>query len=763
MNHKIKFVGMIIKHLLLVTLIFFSAYSCRHAGPAVITNDSHENPVISFKNPFGRSITLFSPSAETGSIGVEAGGQIYWMKGEPERYKIDKQTTSYSWIINRGDKLTLTVAERDNEFNIQLKLGNPEPARYFLTLNATEDEYFTGIFERIIDGPQTLSWREGLNTALNLRGENIVMKISPTVSAYSPFYISSEDYSLFVHGTWPGVFDFCKQYPDAVQVSFEGPQMDVTLSIAETPKELVQKHSLEAGPSFIPPDWALGPWRWRDEHFNQETYYDGSRAETPFNTDLVEDILLMKHYDIPATAYWIDRPWAKGYFGYEDFEFDTLKFPEPEKMISWVNSHGMEMMLWIGPMVCGSQAEYAKENGYVLQAMTPDKRRPGGFFGPGIPGAPAAVNRDPRTQQGLSPQGRGNRVPDNLPQRMRVDIFGGGSSSSDIQGIMELIDFTNPEAARWWGENGPGKMAKMGIKGFKLDRADGEMELDSLHLRTHSGITYRENFNDYPRQFIKATYDAVKPVLGNDFILFPRGMYTGSSRYGGMWAGDIRGEPYAFRAALIALQRCAIMGYPIWGADIGGYRGFQRETCMKWLGFGCFSPIMEVGPTENRGFWNNAGEPGYDTELIATWRLYSKTRMKLVPYIKQLVIEANSSGTPLARPLFLEYPDQTEAWIDWQTYMFGKDILVSVIWEEGKNEQNVYLPEGETWIDAWNTGNEHMGGQYVKVKAEAYQIPLFIRKGSSVDLGDLNALYRESLEIAAGKGNMSELEASEGW
>jgi alpha-D-xyloside xylohydrolase len=330
-------------------------------------------------------------------------------------------------------------------------------------------------------------------------------------------------------------------------------------------------------------------------------------------------------------------------------------------------------------------------------------------------------------------------------------------------GRLQLIDFTNPEAANWWGENGPAKMAKMGIKGFKLDRADGEMEVDSLHLITNAGTSYRENYNDYPRQFIKTTYDALKPVLGDNFILFPRALYTGSAKYGAMWAGDIRGEAEAFRAAIIAVQRCAVMGYPLWGADIGGYHGFYRAIVMKWLGFGCFAPIMEVGPTENRGFWDNANAPTYDTALIATWRLYAKTRMKLVPYIKSLATEAHNTGTPIARPLFLEYPSQPEAWKDWQTYLLGTDILVSVIWEEGKNEQNVYLPGGETWIDAWDTGKEYKGGQYLKVTTKPYQIPLFIRKGSTLNLGDLNALYQESYLKASKKGNLAELEAAEGW
>ena len=86
-----------------------------------------------------------------------------------------------------------------------------------------------------------------------------------------------------------------------------------------------------------------------------------------------------------------------------------------------------------------------------------------------------------------------------------------------------------------------------------------------------------------------------------------------------------------------------------------------------------------------------------------------------------------------------------------------------MIWEEGLFEKEVYLPEGETWIDAWNTDNEYPGGSYVTVKIKPYQIPLFIRKGSSLKLGDLNELYQESFLIASKKGNLTELEASEDW
>jgi len=45
------------------------------------------------------------------------------------------------------------------------------------------------------------------------------------------------------------------------------------------------------------------------------------------------------------------------------------------------------------------------------------------------------------------------------------------------------------------------------------------------------------------------------------------------------------------------------------------------------------------------------------------------------------------------------------------------------------------------------------------VQAELHQIPLFIRSGSPLQLGDLNQEYRESLAIAERKPDLKALDA----
>lgn len=671
---------------------------------SVLNSGDNSFAALQIANPYGNDFTI-SAGENAGAIGYVVDGQTFWVKGQPKVSTLSETESSFTWE-NNDRIVVLTVTQKDHEKVLTLKLNSDtvKPSKWLINTTAASGEYFTGVFERVVDGTQYESWKEGITAGLNLRGQKVDVKLKPTVSAYAPFYISSQNYGFFVHGTWPGVIDFCNEKPDLVQIAFEGPELSFSLYTDENPANIVKRHTMEVGPAFLPPKWAFGPWRWRDEHLNKKTYFDGSKVHAPYNSQVVEDVLMMQAYDIPFTAYWIDRPWSPGPFGDDDFKVDQDRLPNFQKMIQWLNGKNAELMLWIGPFVMGDMAKVAKEEGYNLVS---------------------------KKYRGASDQ--------------------------------VLMDFTNEEACKWWGENGPAKLAKMGVKGFKLDRADGEKLCDSLNLKTSIGTTYRENYNDFPRQYVKATYDAVQPILGNDMMLFPRAQYTGSQKYGGMWAGDTGNPQEGLRSVLIGMQRCAVMGYPIWGSDTGGYpKHMQREVAMRWLGFSCFSPIMEVGPTDNKGFWSMDYDPSFDKELMAIWRFYSKVRMRLQDYIYQAAKVANETGMPIARPLFLEYPDQPESWKDWTTYKFGDDLLVSIIWENGKTKQSVYLPAGETWVDLWNH-KEYQGGQTIEVDAPLYQTPVFLKKGSKLQLPDFEKLYQESVQKTSVQYKMSDLEGKANW
>ena len=102
----------------------------------------------------------------------------------------------------------------------------------------------------------------------------------------------------------------------------------------------------------------------------------------------------------------------------------------------------------------------------------------------------------------------------------------------------------------------------------------------------------------------------------------------------------------------------------------------------RLMAFSCFTPIMEVDPTRNFGFWNLPRTPSYDAELIAIWRLYARLHQRLAEYSYAQAKIAQQTGTPVIRRLLLLEPKALEAWSNWQTYLYGSDLLVSPIWEK---------------------------------------------------------------------------------
>jgi alpha-D-xyloside xylohydrolase len=111
----------------------------------------------------------------------------------------------------------------------------------------------------------------------------------------------------------------------------------------------------------------VSPWRWRDEHTQRERYCDGTPVTGPFNSEVMEDVLMMQAFGIPCGVYWIDRPWGLGSrWGYDDFEIDPQRLPNFAEMVKWLNRNRMEMLLWIAPFYQGEMMDEALSKGYNL-------------------------------------------------------------------------------------------------------------------------------------------------------------------------------------------------------------------------------------------------------------------------------------------------------------------------------------------------------------------------------------------------------------
>ena len=622
------------------------------------------------------------------------------VRGAPLDIVGRKSASTGQGLMADGRNVEIVVTAEADVFKVQMRASPADGiTRWGFAVEAKRDESFTGLMERTVDGPQQASWTLGVKAGMNLRGQKVDMILKPTTSVYAPFFLSSRGYGLFVKTDWPGKYDFCATDSKRVKVEFEGPMLAFKVYTATNPVALVEAHARDAGLPILPPKWTFAPWRWRDEHHARSNYYDGTPVTGPFNSEIMEDVLLMRAYGIPCGLYWIDRPWGKGRNGYDDFEIDPVRLPNFGASVKWLESQNTKMMLWIGPFYQGEMETNALARGYTLAGQEPQRN--------------------------------------NYP----------------------LVDFTNPDAKKYW-QDGVAKLLNLGVAGFKLDRGEEQIP-ESGPFKIHDGRSIREQRNNYPVMYLQAAHDVAKEHRGDDFVCMPRAAYTGSSSLGVFWGGDVGGVPEGLRASIIGVQRAAVMGYPNWGSDTCGYgrATLEQELCMRWLAFSCFTPIMEVGPTKNLGFWNLPREPKYDTNVIATWRLYARLHQRLINYSYAHAQEASRSGVPIVRPLCLVDSKAPQAWENWWTYQYGSDLVVSPVWKTGQRTQEIYLPSGGQWRDAWNPEKIYPGGKTITMNVEPHQIPIFIRVGSNVELGDLNKEWAESLVIAAKRPNLAALDA----
>jgi alpha-D-xyloside xylohydrolase len=87
------------------------------------------------------------------------------------------------------------------------------------------------------------------------------------------------------------------------------------------------------------------------------------------------------------------------------------------------------------------------------------------------------------------------------------------------------------------------------------------------------------------------------------------------------------------------------------------------------------------------------------------------------------------------RALFMDFPDDPKVADIGDEYMFGPAFLVAPVTEQGATSRSVYLPAGADWYNYWTNQRIH-GGQTIQVSAPIDTLPLFVRAGSIVPLGE---------------------------
>ncbi|KAJ5655829.1 Alpha-xylosidase [Penicillium longicatenatum] len=378
--------------------------------------------------------------------------------------------------------------------------------------------------------------------------------------------------------------------------------------------------------------------------------------------------------DIPLGVFHFDCFWMKSY-QWCDFDFDTEMFPDAGGYMKRLKERGLRISVWINPYVGQASPlfEEGKKNGYFI------KRTDGSVW--------------------------------------QWDMWQAG---------MAVVDFTNPAACRWYSGHLE-RLMEMGVDSFKTDFAE---RIPSKGIKYHDNSDPERMHNYYALLYNRIVYETLEAGVGhNQGLLFARSTAPGGQKYPVHWGGDCESTFEAMAESLRGGLSLMLCGYIFWASDIGGFEGTPPPALYKrWVQFGLLSSHSRLhGSSSFRVPWI------YGEDCSAVLRDCVKRKILLTPYILQEALRGHRDGTPLMRPLFLEFPEDLNTYAIDTQYMFGSNLLVApVFMEEG--EVTFYVPQVEgaegKWVSWFDHSKSYEAGRWYTEIHDFDTLPILVRPGS---------------------------------
>ena len=224
-------------------------------------------------------------------------------------------------------------------------------------------------------------------------------------------------------------------------------------------------------------------------------------------------------------------------------------------------------------------------------------------------------------------------------------------------------------------------------------------------------------------------FELLKKVKGeNEAVLFASSATAGGQQFPVHWGGDNSASYISMAETLRAGLSMSHSGFGYWSHDISGFeQTAPADVYKRWAAFGLLSSHSRLhGSGSYRVPWL------FDEESVAVVRAFTKLKCRLMPYLYRMAMEAHEKGTPMMRPMMMEFPEDPACeYLDRQ-YMLGDRLLVAPVFRED-GTVTYYLPEGE-WYSLL-TGEKVTGGKWRREKHGFMSLPLLVRGGTVLPLG----------------------------
>ncbi|MFB7797593.1 alpha-xylosidase [Isoptericola sp. NPDC056134] len=408
----------------------------------------------------------------------------------------------------------------------------------------------------------------------------------------------------------------------------------------------------------------------------------GLWLSTSFTTDYDEATVSsfidgMAERDIPLSLFHFDCFWMRE-FNWCDFEWDERTFPDPEGMLARLHDRDLRVCVWINPYIA-QQSPLFDEGmaaGYLV------KRRDGSVW--------------------------------------QWDRWQGG---------MALVDFTNPDAASWYKDK-LRVLVRQGVDAFKTDFG----ERIPVDVEYFDGSDPERMHNYYTHLYNEAVHEVLAEERGTgEAVLFARSATAGGQQFPVHWGGDSTASYVSMAESLRGGLSLAYSGFGYWSHDIGGFEMTPDAGVFKrWTAFGLFSSHSRMhGSGSYRVPWMFGEDESDPTSAVAVTRTFARFKNRLAPYLVATGHEAHRSGTPMMRPMLLEFPDDPAVPHLDRQYMLGSDLLVAPVFN-AEGDVDLYLPDGE-WAGLL-TGERVAGGRWVRENHGFDSLPVYVRAGGVVPL-----------------------------
>ena len=178
-------------------------------------------------------------------------------------------------------------------------------------------------------------------------------------------------------------------------------------------------------------------------------------------------------------------------------------------------------------------------------------------------------------------------------------------------------------------------------------------------------------------------------------IVITRAAFATTSPFSTTWNGDNQSLWSHLEASLPQVMTMNICNFAVNGVDIGGFGNeTTKELVIRWMEANMFSLFLR----NHSSLHTRKQEPyAFDEETLQIYKNMLVLRYEFLPYLYDLLENAHTTGVPVQRPLFFNYPlDERTKQIN-DEVMIGENLLFAPIVRQGQVSRAVYLPAG-TWV-----------------------------------------------------------------